>query len=183
MQVFLNNDVASARKLGVFLSDESGIQSGFTPWIFCPVDESEKITIVEIAKAVCLVNGRDCSSNPLHDLGDQLETHVHSPGADMKERIGGSGDGVALTRSDLTKRMEFSRQRFSEELVPCIGPESCDTRETAVYPAEIDGAKNSREIGAKRAHGCVALAVRLNRGNQKYRGAGEWRENGLRDGC
>jgi hypothetical protein len=34
---------------------------------------------------MCLVNSRDCSSNPLHDLGNQLETHIHPLGADMEQ--------------------------------------------------------------------------------------------------
>src|SRR5579872_3370031 len=76
--------------------------------------------------------------------------------------------------------MEFGRPRFSEELVPGIRSESRDAREAALYATEIDRAENSRKIGAQRAHGCVALAVRLNTDNQEYRCAGEWRKNGLR---
>lgn len=87
---------------------------------------------------------------------------------------------MAFPRSYLAKRMEFGRQRFSEELVPDIGSESRDTREPSLYATKIDRAENSRKISAQRAHGCVALAVRLNTDNQEYRCAGERRENGLR---
>lgn len=90
---------------------------------------------------------------------------------------------MAFTRSDLTKWMEFCRPRFSEELVPGIRSESHDTREPSLYATEIDRAKNSREISAERADGCVALAVRLHADNQEYRGAGERRKNGLRNRC
>ena len=90
---------------------------------------------------------------------------------------------MALPRPDLTKRMEFSRPRFSEELVPGIRSESRDTREPCLDATEIDRAKDSRQISAERAHGCVALAVRLNAGNEEYRGAGERRKDGLRNRC
>jgi hypothetical protein len=79
--------------------------------------------------------------------------------------------------------MEFGRPRFSEELVPGIRSEPRDTREPSFYATEIDRTKNSREISAERAHGCVALAVWLNTDNQEYRCAGEWRKNGLRNRC
>src|SRR5215510_7970763 len=68
VQVLLNDDVASARKLSVFSSDERGIQSGFTTGILCTVNESKQVAIFEIAKAVCLVDGSDRASNSFHDL-------------------------------------------------------------------------------------------------------------------
>jgi hypothetical protein len=79
--------------------------------------------------------------------------------------------------------MEFGRPRLSEELVPGIRSESRDTRESTLDTTEIDRPKNPREIGAERAHGCVALAIRLDTANQEYRCAGEWRKNGLRHRC
>ena len=77
--------------------------------------------------------------------------------------------------------MELGRSRPSEELVPGIRSESCDTREAALDTTEIDRPKNPREIGAERAHGCVALAVRLDTHNQEYRCAGQWGEHWLRN--
>jgi hypothetical protein len=90
---------------------------------------------------------------------------------------------MAFPRPDFAKRMEFSRPGFLEELVPGIRSESRDTRESCFQTTEINRAKNSREISAERAHGCVALGVRLNTDNEEYRGAGEWRQDGLRNRC
>src|SRR5580704_6719698 len=88
---------------------------------------------------------------------------------------------MAVRRPDLAKRTEFGRPRCSEKLVPCIRSKSRNTREPCFDAAEIDRAKNSRQISTERAHGCVALAVRLDARNQEYCGAGEWRKNGLRN--
>src|SRR5438094_19506 len=152
MQVFLNNDVASACELRVFFfSNERRMKSRLTTRIFCPVNESQKVTIVEVAEAVGLVNRRNRSSNPLHDLGDQLETHIHSLGADMKQRISGSRHRVAFSRSYFAKRMELCRPGLAEEPVPSIRPKPRDTREPSLDATEIDRSKNSREIGAERA--------------------------------
>ena len=159
------------------------MKSRLTTRIFCPVNESQKVTIVEVAEAVCLVNSRNRSSNPLHDLGNQLETHIHSLGADMKQRISGSRDRVAFPRSYFAKRMELCRPGLAEEPVPSIRPKPRDTREPSLDATEIDRSKNSREISAQRAHSCVALTIRLNTNNQEYRCAGEWCKNRLRNRC
>jgi hypothetical protein len=90
---------------------------------------------------------------------------------------------MALPRSYLSKQMEFRRARPAEELVPGIRPESRDAREPSFYTAEIDRAKNSREISAERVHHGIALAVWLDTDNQKYRRAREWRKNRLRNRC
>ena len=90
---------------------------------------------------------------------------------------------MALPRPDLTKRMEFSRPGFLEELVPGIRSESRDTRESCCDATEIDRAKNSRQVSTERAHGCVTLAVRLDADNQEYCGAREWRKDGLGNRC
>ena len=79
--------------------------------------------------------------------------------------------------------MEFSRPGLSEKLVPGVRSECCDRREPSLCTAEIDRAKDSREISAERAHDGVALLVRLNADNKKYRGTGEWRKDGLRNRC
>ncbi len=76
---------------------------------------------------------------------------------------------MPFPRSNLPKHMEFGRPRFSEEFVPGIRSESHDTRQPSVYATEIDCAENSWKISAERAHGCVALAVRLNADYQEYR--------------
>src|SRR5258708_32598580 len=79
--------------------------------------------------------------------------------------------------------MEFGRPRPSEKLVPCIRSDCRDTREPSLDTTEINRSKNPGEIGAERAYGCVAFAIRLNTNNQEYRRAGEWRQNRLRYRC
>src|SRR3984957_19496880 len=128
---------------------ERGIESGHATRIFCSVNESKKVTLVEIAEAMCFIDDTDCSSDPLHDLGNQFETQVHSLGADVKHDVSGSRNGMAFPRPDLAKGMEFGRPRCSEELVPCIRSESRDTRESCFDATKIDRAKNSRQIRAE----------------------------------
>ncbi len=87
---------------------------------------------------------------------------------------------MAFPRSYLAKRMEFGRARCSEKLVPGIRSECHDTRQSSVYPTEINRAENSRKVSAERPHGCVALTVRLNTDNQEYCCTSERRKHVLR---
>ena len=57
MQILLDDDVASACELSVFPGNERGIESGPATWIFRSVNEPKQITLVEIAEAVCLIDG------------------------------------------------------------------------------------------------------------------------------
>jgi hypothetical protein len=183
VQILLDDEVTSARNTRIFADNERGTRSRHATPVFCTVNEPQKVTLVEIAEAVCFIDGTDRSSDPLHDLGNQFETQVHSPGADVNHRVSRSRNGMAFPRADLAKRMEFGRPRCSEKLVPCIRSESRDAGEPCLYATEIDRTKNPRQIGTERTHGRVALAVRLNADDQEYRGAGERRKNGLRNRC
>ena len=179
VQILLDDGVASALKLGVLPGDKRGIQGAPAAWIFRPVHKPKKVTIIVIAEAVRLVHGSDRTSDPLHDLHNQFETHIHPLGADVKQPHRQALSSVAFPRPDLTKRMELRRPGALEELVPCIRPESRDTREPRLDAAEIDRAKNSRQISLRSERTVAISQVRLDAGNEEYRGAGEWRKDGL----
>ena len=59
MQIFLHDDVAAAGEGGVLVADISGVDGRLPGRILRAVDEAEQIAVVEIAKAMHLVDRRD----------------------------------------------------------------------------------------------------------------------------
>ena len=102
------------------------------------------------------------------------------PGADVKQHIAGSGDGMAVARPEFPEGMQFGGPRIAEEPVPGIRSEGSDTSESGVDVAEFHRANQPGEVAAERAHGSVAFRFRLHRDNKEDCCAGEWREHWLR---
>src|SRR5262249_61350473 len=90
---------------------------------------------------------------------------------------------MALARTYLAKRMQLSGPGLSKHLIPRIRSECHNTRERRLYATEIDCAINPWEIATQRAHGRVALAVRLDTNHQENRGTREGCKHRLRHHC
>src|SRR6185437_4822607 len=68
VQIFLDNDVAAANERRVFLTDERRFECGLAPRILRSVDESNDITIVEVAETVHLIDNSNGILDSLHDV-------------------------------------------------------------------------------------------------------------------
>jgi hypothetical protein len=148
-------------KGSILVADQRSLQSRVSSRIFRPIDESDDIAVLEIAEPLHLVNGRDCIPEALHDLCGQLETDVHPPGADVKQDIPRGGDRMAAAGADLSKRVQLSGPRVTEELIPRLGAKPRHAGETGLDVTELHSANDSGEIRAERTYGFVALALRL----------------------
>ena len=77
-----------------------------------------QIAVVEIAKAVHLVDRRDRVAEPRHDLRRQLEAEIHALGADVEQEIAGRGDRMTRSGLDFAERMQFGRPRLRRTACP-----------------------------------------------------------------
>ena len=59
VQIFLRDHVAAAGERGILRADERGVDHRLPARIFRAVDEAQKVAVVEIAKAVHLVDRGD----------------------------------------------------------------------------------------------------------------------------
>ena len=95
VQVFLHDHVAAAGECRVFLADDCGVDRRLRRRVLRPVDKADQVAIVEIAKAMHLVDRRNRVAEPGHDLRRQFEAKIHSLGADVEQQIARRGDGMA----------------------------------------------------------------------------------------
>jgi hypothetical protein len=77
--------------------------------------------------------------------------------------------------------MKFGRTWRAKEAVPGIGTEAQDAGKRAFEGAKTDGATKRGEIGAKGKDPDAISVTGIDRDDEKNRGVGEWRGNGLRD--
>ena len=143
--------------------------------IFGAVDEPQKVAVVEVAKAVHLVDRRDRVAEPRHDLRRDLEAEVHPLGADMEQQVAGRRDRVARSGPELAERVQFGRARVPEQPVPGVGPDPHHAGEAGFEIAKFNRANQARKVGAERPHGRAIVRARVYRHDQEDRGAGERR--------
>ena len=140
VQIFLHDHVAAAGEEGVLGSDISGVDRRLRRRVLRAVDETEQIAVVEIAKAMHLVDRRNRVAELRHDLRRQLEAEVHALGANVKHEIARRRDRVARTGLDLPKGMQLRRPRLAEQPVPRLGPDPHHAGEISLDVAETDRA-------------------------------------------
>ena len=117
--------------------------------IFCSVDESDDIAIIEITKAVNLVGNRNRVAEAIHDLSCQFKTEVVAFCSNVKEDVTRSGDGVAGACANLAKRMKLGGSRCTKKFVPGLRPESNDTCKARLHVTKLNGAYEPREVRAE----------------------------------
>jgi len=125
--VFEGRDAAG--KGGVFGANISRIDRRLPGWVLGAIDKSDKIAVVEIAKAMDFIDRRGRVADPGHDLGRQLEAQVHALGANVEEEIAGRGNRMARAGLDLAKGVQLRRPRLAKETIPRVRPNSHDARE------------------------------------------------------
>ena len=118
-----------------------------------PSTKPEKVAVVEVAKAVHLVDRRDRIAELRHDLRRDLEAQVHPLGADMEQEVARGCDCVARSGLELAERVKFGRTRVAEQPVPGVGADSHHAGEPGLEIAKFDRANQAREVGAERPHG------------------------------
>ena len=124
--------------------------------IFRAVDEAQKVAVVEVAKAVHLVDRGDGVAELGHDLRRHFEAQVHSLGADMEQEIARRRDCVARSGPELAERVEFSRTRAPEQPVPGVGTDAEHAGEAGLEVAKLNRANQTREVRAERPHGVAS---------------------------
>ena len=91
VKVFLDDYIAAAGEIGVFLADHGGVDGGLRDGIFRSVDETQQIAIIEVSEAMHLVRHRRGAAKPRHDLRRHLEAQVHARGANMEQQVARRG--------------------------------------------------------------------------------------------
>src|SRR3984885_10273741 len=88
---------------------------------------------------------------------------------------------MACSGADLTEGMQFRGPRLAKEAIPGFGSKSQNTGKASFEIAKFYGADQGREISAERAQEYAILGARLERYDQKDRGASERRGDCLRE--
>ncbi|GAA2769800.1 hypothetical protein GCM10019017_08240 [Streptomyces showdoensis] len=81
VQVLLHDHVAAAPESGVLVADEDGPGRDPALGVLAAVDESQQVTLVEVAEAVHLVDDGHGTREAPRDQPGQLEAEVHALGA------------------------------------------------------------------------------------------------------
>ena len=76
---------------------------------------------------------------------------------------------MAITRSELTKGMQFSWPRTAKEPIPRIRSEPSDTGKSSIDITELYRTDQSRQVTAERAHSGITLRLRLDGNDKKDR--------------
>src|SRR5262245_49311043 len=87
LSLFLHDYVAAPGERSILLADDRGIDHGLAARIFGAVDEAEQIAVVEVTKALNLIDRQDRAAKARHDLRRHLEAKVHPLGTDVKEQV------------------------------------------------------------------------------------------------
>src|SRR5215467_6719526 len=181
MEIFLHDYVATPGERGIFLADDRRIDHRLVARIFGAVDEAQEVAVVEVTKALNLIDRRDRAVKARHDLRRHLEAKIHSLGTDVEEQVPWRGNRMPKPGPDFPERVKFGWPRISEQPVPCIGPDPHHTGKTGFELAKSHRANQRREVRAERSNGRALIGVRIYRQNQEDRGASEWCRYGLRN--
>ena len=109
MQIFLDDDIAAAGEVGIFIADErrgGQIEAGR---VGRAVDKAEQVAGIEIAKARDFVDDRHGVPEVVEQNALELEAHVGTFGADVEEKVARRRGG-RMNRS-LDRRERFQLQR------------------------------------------------------------------------
>src|SRR5690348_3117189 len=87
VQIFLHDNIRTARELRVLVADQRGAVEGASRRILRAIYEPQKVTVVEIAKSLHLVHDGDCVAERIEEEPFQFETQVALLGADMEEEV------------------------------------------------------------------------------------------------
>ena len=140
VQIFLHDHIAAAREAGVLRADIRGVDRRLIRRVLRSVDKAQEIAVVEISKAMHLVDARNRVAEPRHDLRRQLEAEIHAFGADVEEQVAGRRDRMARAGADFAERMQLRRPRRAEQLIPRLGSDAHDAGKISLDVAEADGA-------------------------------------------
>jgi hypothetical protein len=88
---------------------------------------------------------------------------------------------MARFGANLPERTQFCRQRRPEEAVPRVGAKPYDAGKSSFQVAKFHCAQQRGEVSAERAQGCTIVEARIERRNQKDRGASKRRSYCLRE--
>ena len=153
VQIFLHDHVAAARERGILVADERSFDHRLPTRILRAVDEPQEVAVIEVAKAMHLVDRRDRVAERRHDLRRHLEAEVHPLGADMEQQVPWGRNRMARSGADLAERMKFGRARIPEQPVPRLGPDSHHAGEPGFEVAKLNRANQARKVRAERPHG------------------------------
>ncbi len=171
VKIFLRDHVAAAGECGILRADERGVDHRLPTRIFGAVDEAQEVAVIEVAKAVHLVDRRDRVAELRHDLRRDLETQVHPLGADMKQEVSRRCDRVARSGPELAERVKFGRARVAEQPVPGVGADAHDAGEAGLEIAKFNRANQARKVRAERPHGVDIVLALVDGHDQEDRGA------------
>jgi hypothetical protein len=87
---------------------------------------------------------------------------------------------VPRAGANFTEGMKFGRTWRAKEAVPGIGTEAQDAGKSAFEGSKTDSAKKRGEIGTEGKDPDAISVTGIDRDDEKNRGVGEWRGNGLR---
>jgi len=124
VEIFLHDHIAAADERGILLADKSGVDHRFTARILGTVDESQEVAVIEVTKAVDLVDHRHRVAEARHNVHRHLEAKVHPLRTDMEQQVPWRGNRMARSGPDFPERVEFGWAWVSEQLVPCVGPDT-----------------------------------------------------------
>jgi len=84
VKVFLHDDIAAAGKVSVLVAHYYGVGRRRAAGILRPIDETHKISVVEVAKTLHFVHRGNSISDARHNLRGQFERQVHPLGAEVE---------------------------------------------------------------------------------------------------
>src|SRR5262249_52997982 len=76
VEIFLHDHIAATGECGILLTDERGVDHRLATRILSAVDEAQEVAVIEVTKAVDLVDRRDRVAEACHDLRRHLEAKV-----------------------------------------------------------------------------------------------------------
>ena len=118
VEIFLHDHVAAAGERGILLADERGVDHCLTARVFGAVDEPQEVAVIEVTKAVDLVDRRDHVTEARHDLRRHLEAKVHPLRTDMEQQVPWRRSRMVRSGPDLPERVEFGWTRVPEQPGP-----------------------------------------------------------------
>jgi hypothetical protein len=128
MQVFLQDHVAAAGESGVFVADQHRVERFLTGRVLGTVNKAQEVAVVEILKALPLIDHGDGVAEGRHDQACQLEAQIHPFRPDVEHYITRRRYGVSVFGVNLAERMQFGWTWRGKQSIPGLGPEPDDAR-------------------------------------------------------
>src|SRR3984893_10431348 len=173
MEIFLHDYVAAPSERGILLADECGVDHRFATRILGAIDEAQEVAVIEVPKAMNLVDRRDRFAEARHNLRRHFEAKIHPLRADMEQQVPWRRNRMVLGATDLAERVEFGWARVPEQPLPRIGPDPHHAGKAGFEVAKLHCANQRWQVCAKRSHSRAIVRARIYRHDQKHRRAGE----------